>query len=127
MNAQFWVEYHFGDEALSEFVINLDSEIRIFNCSKKSSTDVLAPREWIARFCNSREFVIYSTEDSYPLCYNYMNLCVISEENDGDWECIDTYMYYVPEETARRFAEARKLDAFAQEVLFGDSLPSSDM
>lgn len=74
-------------------------------------------REWLME-SESGDFVLYSTEHYYPLC-DGGTIFIYSAENGDTQFAGDVNVYYIPAETARRWAEAHGMDADTCATVFG--------
>ena len=121
-SAMFWSERNlYGDElaaAISKFGENLSTTLSlVWECGADSSADTPALREWLFKIIGD-EFVLYSTDSSYPLCNGSTTFCQFAED-ETDQFVADVYVYYIPAETARRWAVAHGIDANTYEKFFG--------
>lgn len=66
------------------------------------------------------EICSYSTDDSYPLCHGNTTFCQFAE-NEAEQFTEEVYIYYIPAETAHRWAVSRGMDADTCEKVFGPS------
>lgn len=112
-----------GDElaaARSEFGENFPETLSlVLEFGKGSSTDTSAPYERLCKI-DAESFVLYSTDDSYPFCHGSTTLYQLAED-EAERFTKEVYVYYIPAETARRWAVSRGMDADTCEKVFGPS------
>lgn len=104
------------EAALKEFGYHDDSEHPIWRSHEITNTDPAVLHEWLVKI-DEKDFVLYSTDDSYPLCHGD----TVVVEMDYDDIVFEVYYYFIPAETARRWAKANNMNPHTWENFFGSS------
>lgn len=116
-----WVTYYFGCDkswAAKEGLREYEYRKMVWEHRKAPSTERPGTDEWLMK-SDEGEFVLYSTDESYPFCTGSVSFLRFSDDDGtGGFEG-DVCIYYIPEETARRWAEARGMDAGTYAEVFG--------
>ncbi len=120
-SALSWSHYNLcGDElmaAMKEFGEYATDHQIVWEYSGAAATGQDGIHEWLME-SSARDFVLYSTDYSYPFC-NGSTTFVHSAEDGTEQFAGEVYVYYIPAETARRWAETRGMDADTCAEVFG--------